>query len=64
MQPVRAAAAEQSGESLSLPEPQPVDGADGQPAAFPNAPGIYGVYDTEGSLQYVGMSRKVRECVE
>ena len=36
-----------------------VTGGDGQPASLPNAPGIYAIYDAEGALQYVGMSRKV-----
>lgn len=53
------AAGEAPDSAPSLPEPQPVTGSDGQPTPFPNAPGIYAVFDAEGSLQYVGMSRKV-----
>jgi hypothetical protein len=54
-----SATADPSEQSASLPDPQPVTGSDGQPAQLPNAPGIYAVYDAEGTLQYVGMSRKV-----
>lgn len=39
-------------------------GGDGKPAAFPNSAGIYGVYDAESILQYVGMSRKVYPSFE
>ncbi len=31
----------------------------GGAAQFPATPGVYIVYDREGTLQYVGMSRKV-----
>jgi Grx4 family monothiol glutaredoxin len=40
-----------------------VTGGDGQPVSLPNAPGIYAIYDAEGALQYVGMSRKVAVSV-
>ena len=53
------ATADSPEQTASLPDPQPVTGADGQPASLPNAPGIYAIYDAEGALQYVGMSRKV-----
>ena len=32
---------------------------DGKIAEFPDAPGIYAVYDDEGTLQYLGLARKV-----
>jgi len=32
---------------------------DGKMAEFPDSPGIYAVYDDEGTLQYLGLSRKV-----
>ncbi len=44
---------------MSLPEPQPVVNGDGRPTSFPPTPGIYAVYNAEGAIQYVGMSRKV-----
>lgn len=56
---ISRATADSPGQTASLPDPQPVTGADGQPASLPNAPGIYAIYDAEGALQYVGMSRKV-----
>lgn len=54
-----AAAAGGSEAQTSLPEPQPVVNGDGRPTSFPPTPGIYAVYNAEGAIQYVGMSRKV-----
>jgi hypothetical protein len=56
---ISRATADSPGQTASLPDPQPVTGGDGQPASLSNAPGIYAIYDAEGALQYVGMSRKV-----
>lgn len=44
---------------VQLPEAQPVKGEAGRTNEFPNTPGVYIVYDQEGVIQYVGMSRKV-----
>ncbi len=41
-------------------EARPVRDADGQPTAFPATPGVYAVYAPDGSLQYIGLSRKAR----
>ena len=41
-------------------EAQAVRDASGQPTAFPATPGVYAVYAPDGSLQYIGLSRKVR----
>lgn len=32
----------------------------GEMNQFPAAPGVYAVYDKEDTLQYIGLSRKVR----
>jgi hypothetical protein len=37
----------------------PVVGAGGEKTVFPNASGVYAVYDKDGRLQYMGLSRKV-----
>ena len=36
--------------------------AEGAVAGAPPAPGVYAVYDAAGTLQYVGLSRKVQHC--
>ena len=37
--------------------------AKGELSQYPDAPGVYAVYDGAGQLQYIGLSRKVRaEC--
>ena len=46
--------------ALGNVEAQPVRDADGQPTAFPATPGVYAVYAPDGSLQYIGLSRKAR----
>lgn len=46
-----------------LPDPQPVRKAEGGLASFPQSPGVYTVYDKGGTLQYVGMSRKVATSI-
>ena len=33
-------------------------------SVFPSAPGIYAVYDKTGSLQYVGLSRRVSSSLQ
>ena len=35
----------------------------GQPTAFPATPGVYAVYAPDGSLQYIGLSRKARHLL-
>ena len=45
-------------------ELQPLKGADGERAQFPAVPGVYAVYDAEGRLQYIGLSRKVCTCAK
>ena len=35
----------------------------GEMTQYPEAPGVYAVYNAAGELQYVGLSRKVRLCV-
>ena len=39
----------------------PVRNADGVVGSFPDAPGVYGFYNTVGELQYIGLSRKVSD---
>ena len=41
-------------------EAQPVLDEGGQPTAFPATPGVYAVYGPDGTLQYIGLSRKAR----
>ncbi len=46
----------------ALLEVEPLRMAEGAVAGAPPAPGVYAVYDAAGTLQYVGLSRKVRHC--
>lgn len=48
---MRASAA--AGSSLAEREVQPLG------TAFPGVPAVYAVYDKDGTLQYVGLTRKV-----
>lgn len=41
----------------------PVVNPDGQPTNFPGVSGVYAVYDRAGTLQYVGISRKINITV-
>lgn len=41
----------------------PVTGADGQLAQLPSTPGVYAVLDAAGTVQYVGVSRRVAVSV-
>lgn len=45
--------------SLADAESLPILQDDGTPTTFPNAPGVYGVYDADNKLQYVGISRRI-----
>lgn len=40
-------------------EAKPVKGADGSLTSFPDAPGVYAIFNPAGELQYIGLSRKV-----
>lgn len=41
---------------------QPVLKEDGSFGELPNLPGVYAIYDGEGTLQYIGISRRVGWC--
>lgn len=58
---VRAAAESTPGgpPTLTDTELKLVRAADGALNSFPDAPGVYGVFNQAGELQYVGLSRKV-----
>ena len=45
--------------SLAESESIPVKNADGMMAQFPTTSGVYAVYDSAGTLQYIGISRKI-----
>lgn len=53
-----AAAASQL-QAFSQTAPQRVLGADGKLAEFPTTAGVYAVYDSSGTLHYLGLSRKI-----
>lgn len=49
--------------SISDAHAVPVVDANGQSASFPSVAGVYAVYDADGTLQYVGISRRVNISV-
>ncbi|KAK9844248.1 hypothetical protein WJX84_000381 [Apatococcus fuscideae] len=50
--------------AASQPEAVPLQDAQGRPARFPEAAGVYAVYSKDLKLQYVGMSRKISSSIE
>ncbi|KAL4424520.1 hypothetical protein ABPG77_010100 [Micractinium sp. CCAP 211/92] len=64
---LRVAAAAEAGsdapaaavQSFATTAPLRVRGMDGKPAEMPGVAGVYAVYDSTGTLQYVGISRKI-----
>ncbi|CAI7910210.1 unnamed protein product [Closterium sp. NIES-54] len=42
----------------------PIIASDGSVAAFPAASGIYAIYDKEGALQYMGLSRRLAASLQ
>lgn len=56
---VCASAEAEAPSSFAQAKVQPVLGADGQAATFPATPAVYAIYDKDGALQYVGLTRKV-----
>jgi hypothetical protein len=41
----------------------PITSAEGQPSSFPPVAGVYAIFDPAGTLQYIGISRKISVSV-